>query len=60
MQKEKYKRIEMEVIEFGTEDILSTSNDEYEGWNPGSNGGGGYEGWNPGGTGGSGYEGWQP
>lgn len=36
MNKEKYEHTELEVIEFGTADVILTSNpdDEYEGENP--------------------------
>lgn len=51
MNKEKYERSELEIIEFQSEDVIATSGlDDYEGWNPHNSGGLGgddYEGWNP-------------
>ena len=48
--KEKYERSALEIIAFSTKDVILTSGeDEYEGWNPNNPGstGGEYEGWNP-------------
>ena len=59
MRKEPYERTELDVITFVTEDVILTSGEEYEGWNPNDpdNPADEYEGWNPNDGGGE-YEGW--
>ena len=54
MEKERYERTKLDISGFRAEDVITTSADEYEGWNTtghGTSGGLGrsdeYEGWNP-------------
>ena len=47
MLKEKYERSALDIIIFTTPDVIETSGDPYESWNPQKTGGYGdeYEGW---------------
>ena len=49
MKKELYERSALEIITFTFEDVIATTGDPYEGWNPKEPAGTGseYEGWNP-------------